>query len=207
MSKVGRILGNGGYFGKTKPPRLSSERVVVHGPESFVFKNGEPMRVLRPEDAAVKLATAGLRSGAVPGSLSLEDQLDAEAFDLSLSEQPHQLVGFAGKDGSILDRFGRVVGTLQPGDSFVSGEQFPLPAFMTTGAFHKEQWGDHTVLVLPRPDLKADSNTGIVTKSADRSLLGAIVMRPGSTGEVDCHIPSLNQIITGEPNKDYRGAQ
>ena len=200
------MLGNGAYLGATKPPRLSTARVVVYGPESFVFKRGEPMRVLRPEDAALKMATAGVREGALGGGeVSPEDGFDAEAFDRALSEQPHQFIGFAGKDGSVLDRFGKVVDKLKPGDSFVGGEQFPLPAFMTTGSFHKEQWGDHEVLVMPRPDLKADSNTGVVTKSPDSSLLGAVVLRPGATGEVDCHLPSLNRIITGDPDKDYRG--
>jgi hypothetical protein len=154
------------------------------------------MRVLRPADVALKMATAtAKRDGAI----------DAEAFDRSLSEQDHQFVGFAAKDGSILDRFGKVVGTLQPGDSFVSGPQFSLPAFMATGTFHEETWAEHTVVVMPRPDLQADSNTGVVVKSSDPSLLGAVILRPGSTGEVDCHIPSLNRIITGDPAKDWRG--
>lgn len=173
MSKMGRILGNRGGWGHGKAT------APTYGPDSFVFKNGEPMRILRPRDAAAKVA----------GMAELHDGMpkaEADAlFDRLLSEQEHQFVGFASKDGSILDRFGKVVGKLEPGDSFVGGSQFSLPAFMTTGKFHDETWGEHTVMVLPRPDLKADSNTGVVVKSADRSLLGAVILRPGSTGEVD----------------------
>jgi len=186
-----------GAFGKT--PKQPDKPTSYGGAGMFVFKGGEPMRVLRPEDAAVKLAAVNLIPEGTPHKIS------AEAFDRALSDQPHQFIGFAGKDGSILDKFGKVIDTVKPGDSFVGGKQFELHAFMTTGRFHEEQWDEHTVVVMPKPDLKSDSNTGVVVKSPDSSLLGAIFMRGGSTGEVDCHIPSLNRIITGDPKKDYRG--
>ena len=202
MSRIGRMHANGA-FGKT--PHSERTKPPLYGPDLFVFKDGEPMRVLRPEDAARKMATAGFTEAMAANPGSADVPLDAEAFDRSLSEQPHQFVGFAAKDGSILDRFGRVVGKVQPGDSFVGGAHFEVPAFMTTGHFHEEQWGAYTVLVIPRPDLKVDSNTGVVMKSPDASLLGAVVLRPGATGEPDCHLPSLNRIITGDPNKNYRG--
>jgi len=198
MSKMGRMFnrlhergwGRGAPVGPT------------YGPELFAFKNGEPLRVLRPEDAARKMATAGLTEASIGYH---GPPPDTEAMDRALNEQPHQFIGFAAKDGKILDRFGRVIDAVRAGDSFVSGPQFSLPAFMTTGKFHEETWGEHNVVVLPRPDLKADSNTGVVVKSKDRSLLGAVILRPGSTGEVDCHIPSLNRIVTGDPAKDWRG--
>lgn len=199
MSRIGRILGNGGFLGEKKPDRKPTEPKSFGGAELFVFKGGEPMRILRPKDAAVKLATIEAAPDGTPHAVA------SELFDRALNEQPHQFVGFAGKDGNVLDKFGRVVGPMLPGDSFVGGSQFELPAFMTTGTFHEEKWDVHTVVVLPKPDLKSDSNTGVVVKSPDSSLLGAIILRPGSTGEVDCHVPSLNRIITGDPNKDYRG--
>lgn len=193
-----------GAFSKT--PKQPDKPTSYGGAAMFVFKGGEPMRVLRPEDAALKMATAGFPEAMAANPGSTDVPLDAEAFDRALSEQPHQFIGFAGKDGSILDKFGKVIDTVKPGDSFVGGKQFELPAFMTTGRFHEEQWDEHTVVVLPKPDLKSDSNTGVVVKSPDSSLLGSVLLRAGSTGEVDCHIPSLNRIITGDPKKDYRGA-
>ncbi len=75
---------------------------------------------------------------------------------------------------------------------------------MVSGRFHEEIWDGRKVLVLPRPDLKADSNTGIVLESPDATEKASIVLRPGGSAEIDCHIPTLNRIWTGDPNKDYR---
>jgi hypothetical protein len=65
--------------------------------------------------------------------------------------------------------------------------------------FPSEQWAEHTVIVVPRPGMAGDSNTGIVWKSPDSSLLGAVLKRPGSTGEVDCDVPTLNGLIGARP--------
>ena len=67
--------------------------------------------------------------------------------------------------------------------------------------FNIQQWGDHTVIVMPRPDLNGDSHTGVVWRSPDSSLLGAVLKRPGqSGGEVDCHVPTLNGLIGARPD-------
>jgi hypothetical protein len=66
--------------------------------------------------------------------------------------------------------------------------------------FTTDQWDEHTVIVVPRPDRNGDSNTGVVWKSPDSSLLGAILKRPGSTGGVDCHVATLNELIGARPD-------
>lgn len=66
--------------------------------------------------------------------------------------------------------------------------------------FTCERWGDHTVIVVPRP-LGGDSDTGIVWKSPDSSLLAAVLKRPDSTGGADCDEPTLNALVaTAGPN-------
>ena len=57
-----------GAFGKT--PKQPDKPTSYGGAEMFVFTGGEPMRVLRPEDAALKMATAGFSEAmaANPGS-------------------------------------------------------------------------------------------------------------------------------------------
>lgn len=66
--------------------------------------------------------------------------------------------------------------------------------------FTCEQWGDQTVIVVPRP-LGGDSDTGVVWKSSDASLLAAVLKRPGSTGGDDCDEPTLNALVaTAGPN-------
>lgn len=163
----------------------------------FTFGNTGPLVVLRPKDAAVKMAMMPAE-----GTPHLEA---AKAFDDALNAQPHQFFGYAGKNGDVLDKWGRKVGELKAGDSIVSAPEFEPPMFMQSGHFHKEVWGSRTVMVLPRPDLKADSNTGIVLESSDPSERAAVVTRGGVT-EPDCHMPTLNRIMTGDSEKDYRCA-
>jgi hypothetical protein len=168
----------------------------------FAFKEGAPFGVLRPKDAARKLVGLERLYG-------VSDR-DGRMFDELLTEQPHQFLGYLGclnDDGGvppILDGWGKEVGRVQPGDSFVRSNMLSaLPAFMLTGSCHLEWWnteyGRVIVTVLPRPDLKADSNTGIVTGPPDCDKKGSIAMR-GGIAEPDCHIPILNRIWTGDPD-------
>ena len=165
----------------------------------FLFRNGHPVVVLRPKDAAVKMAAINLIPDGTPHEIA------AKAFDEALNSQPHQFVGYAGRgaQGSILDKWGKKVGDIMAGDSLCGGPQFEPPMFMQSGHFHKEVWDGRTVMVLPRPDLKADSNTGIVLECSDPSERAAIVIRPGGGTEVDCHLPTINRLITGDPERHY----
>ena len=174
----------------------------------FLFKEGRPLAVLRPEDPARKLESVNKIEVGTPHEIA------QPMFDAILNEQPHLFVGYLAKiredgsgSGEILDKWGSVVDSIKPGDSFVGcGPGTPLepPAFMLTGISHTEMWDGRFVLVLPRPDLKIDSNTGIIMASDTEGERGGIAIRGGCGTEVDCHIPTLNRIITGDPNKDYR---
>ena len=162
----------------------------------FAWKDGEIMVVLRPENQAKKLE--GLN--AIPVGTP---HVTAQAmFQALLDDQPHRFIGYAGKKGNILDKWGmEKEPTFHPGDSFVGmgSGVFEPPVFMQTRKFHKETWDGNTVLVLPRPDLKGDSNTGIVLSGSNA---GSIVLRGGSA-ECDCHIPTLNRIWTGDPERHW----
>ena len=172
----------------------------VRGPEDYVFAGGYVTVILRPRDPQRKLDELDKIKPGTPHEVA------KRMMDSLLWEQDHRFVGYASRDGKILDRRGRVLGDLQPGDSFAGGPHFRPPDFMLSGKYHTEQWGADTVFVLPRPDLKADSNTGIVMESDDLSRRGSIVTRGGIT-EPDCHIPSLNRIITGDPDIHWRTPQ
>ncbi len=181
------------FFRKHDPrlPRDVSER--------FLIKAGHVMAILRPEDPERKLK--GLER--IPDGTPHE--IAQPIFDELLSEQPHQFIGYAARSGvkgipagAILDKWGHPIDTMKPGDSFVGcGTGTPLepPAFQTTGHFHMETWDGVKVMVLPTPDLKMDSNTGIVMEGTGR---GGLALRGGIT-EPDCHIPTLNRIWTGDP--------
>ena len=174
-------------------------------PDQYLFKNGDPMAILRPRsedvDEKIRLFSA------------IPEGLPAEAYQAYVGEIMdkfvHQFMGYALRDGRIVDCSGKPIGNVQPGDSLVHPESkdhkswLRLPDFMTTGRMHTEMWNDRKVLVLPRPDLKADSNTGIVLESPDPADKASIMIRPGGT-EVDCHIPTLNKIWTGDPEQDWR---
>jgi hypothetical protein len=56
-----------------------------------------------------------------------------------------------------------------------------------------EQWAEHTVVVAPRPDGEA-SNVGVVWRSPDSSLLGAVLMRPGSADGLNCDSRALDEL-------------
>lgn len=165
----------------------------------FLFKGGSVMAILRPRDVALKLAGVAKIKEGTPHEIA------APMFDALLDEQEHLFVGYAAKGKpDILDKWGNKVGDLLPGDSFVGlGNLLEPPMFMRTGVMHQEIWEGRKVLVLPRPDLKLDSNTGIVMDAPDPADKGSIVLRGGAT-EVDCHIPTLNRIWCGDPNIDYR---
>ncbi len=185
-----------------KHPRTKTARTADPSNNLFLFRNGHVMAVLRPESAAVKLAQLE----------SLKDGKMTEAqFDALLNDQPHQFIGYAlrtqpngnGKM-NIGDGWGKAIDEVQPGDSFVAcGHGTPLepPKFMQTGVCHVELWDDEEVVVMPTPDLKGDSNTGVVIRSKNGHN-GAIVTRAGIT-EPDCHLPTLNKIITGDPERHW----
>jgi hypothetical protein len=95
--------------------------------ESFLFKNGTPVAILRPKDPERKLAgVAKIKDGTPHG---IADRM----FNELLGEQPHLFVGYAGRGGEILDAHGKPIDTLKPGDSFVGcgdGSGLAPPAFM-----------------------------------------------------------------------------
>lgn len=192
MSKMGKMLAS---------CKVSLTPSKKFEPQDFVFKDGNFMVVLRPKDAELKL-----RSAQEVGKLPTDEQLDA--FKLLISEQDHQFIGYAcHQEPNILDKHGRSIDQLKPGDSlfYDDGKTFQPPAFMTTGSFHEERWGEVTVVVLPRPDLKSDSNTGIVVQvhSGDTPQ-ASIVKRPGCPGDPDCDHKALNKIWTGDEEIDWR---
>jgi len=71
------------------------------------------------------------------------------------------------------------------------------------GRFRKVQVGERVLMPLPTPDLKRESNTALVMESPYPNERGAIVCLNGIT-EIDCHVPTLNYLITGDSTKDYR---
>ena len=177
-------------------PRTKAARTAEKTNNLFLFKDGRVMAILRPEDAALKIAQFE----------QIKNNITPAEFDAMLNEQPHQFIGYAAKGSpKILDGFGKPIDELKPGDSFVGcghGTPFEPPAFMRTGKMHVELWGEDEVVVMPTPDLDGDSNTGVVVKSPKEENRGAVVLR-GGTKEVDCHLPTLNRIITGDPERHY----
>lgn len=184
-----------------REPRHRDQSSTTVDPDQFVFKEGRPMAILRPSDLGKKLAGLAKIPTGTPHEIA------KPMLDQLLEEQPHQFVGYATKSGKIVNCAGKVISSLQPGDSFIGvdpdNQLLQLPDFMTTGVHHLEIWDGRTVVVLPRPNLKVDSNTGIIVSPSDASERGAIMLRGGQI-EIDCHIPTLNRIITGDPNIDYR---
>lgn len=72
---------------------------------------GRPLMVVRPDDPAeaVKRAQAALKAN------------DSEALSAIVADLPHVFVGFYGEDKrSVLDEAGNVLGTIKPGDSFIT---------------------------------------------------------------------------------------
>lgn len=71
--------------------------------------------------------------------------------------------------------------------------------------FHKAQWGDLTVLAMPRSvkGVVFDSNTGVVLKAPyHRALRAGIVVNDGRA--VNCDEPALNNIITGDKRRSWK---
>jgi hypothetical protein len=164
----------------------------------FAFKNGKPVAIVRPEDPAYILAH-------LPAEGTPHEEAK-QIFDSLLYDHPHRFIGYASKKGAILDKWGREKEAhFQPGDAMIWRDDFELPMFMQSGHFHKEVWDGRTVMVLPRHDLKADSNTGIVLESPKPEERASIVMRPGcGLSEPDCHLPTLNRLWTGDPERHWK---
>ncbi len=130
--------------------------------ELFAFKNGKPVAVARPEDPAYILAN-------MP-KVGTPHEEAKEILDRLMYDHPHRFIGYASKKGTILDKWGREKEPhFQAGDSLIWRDDMELPMFMQSGKFHHEMWDGRKVLVLPRTDLKADSNTGLVLESPDRA--------------------------------------
>jgi len=177
-----------------------TKEVADISPGDFLFKNGNPMAILRPAVADVAPKIRAFEK--IPAGLPAEPY---QAYCNEILDRfPHRFIGYALKDGRIVNCAGKPIDHVEPGDSFVNpSNALQLPDFMVTGRMHDEIWDGRRVLVLPRPDLKADSNTGIVLESPDPTEKASIVLRGGAT-EIDCHIPSLNHIWTGDRNVDWR---
>lgn len=79
--------------------------------------DGQKMMVLRPENPALAIELANKLLGSK----------DEEEFDKILQAQPYLFVGYSARSNAkkILDEDGKIIGELQPGDSFVS-EKSPL---------------------------------------------------------------------------------
>lgn len=85
----------------------------------IAMRNGERLRVVRPQDP--QLALKKVRE------LQQEEGLERaeleKRFNALLCEQPYTFVGYYARDRkSILDEKGWAIGKMRPGDSFVGGE-------------------------------------------------------------------------------------
>jgi hypothetical protein len=102
-------------------------------------------------------------------------------------------------------RFGKAVEFIQHvvGRSKHFGEQPPAPP--GEWRFHKDQWGDLQVLVMPKSckdGIVRDSNTGVVVEAPyHKSLLAHVVVKDGR--RVDCDEPALNHMVTGNHSKPW----
>lgn len=75
------------------------------------------MNVIRPADPARAVATAlAIHRLQTEGKISAQES--SRRFELMLTEQPYALVGVYSPPRNILDDHGRVIGEIQPGDSF-----------------------------------------------------------------------------------------
>lgn len=160
-----------------------------------------PMVVLRPEDPQRTM------DGLAKIPVGTPHDKAKPMLDELLNEQPHQFIGYVGKSGNVLDKWGTEIEPhMQPGDSMCGlAPDFEPPMFMQTGHFHQEIWNGRKVLVLPRTGLKADSNTGIVMESPDPAEKASIAMRPGcGLTEPDCDLRTLNKLWTGDPDRHWR---
>ena len=189
---MGRMKNMGKWFRK-HDPRLPKEPS-----ELFAFKDGKPVAVARPEDPAYILAN-------MP-KVGTPHEEAKEILDRLMYDHPHRFIGYASKKGAILDKWGREKEPhFQAGDSLIWRDDMELPMFMQSGRFHHEMWDGRKVLVLPRTDLKADSNTGLVLESPDPTERASIVMRPGcGLLEPDCHLQTLNRLWTGDPDRHWK---
>jgi hypothetical protein len=71
----------------------------------------------------------------------------------------------------------------------------------STWTFHKDQWGPHEVVVMPRV---IDSNTGVITGPPDNPDRGQVVTIDGQMP--NCEPPALNQILYGNNMPPAPGA-
>jgi len=164
--------------------------------EVFAFKGGTPLAVLRPENPALTLEGLAKVPDGTPHEVA-KPMLDA-----LFSQQPHQFVGYMSRKGEVIDKWGRVIGQPQPGDDLCWSDEFEPPMFMQTGRFHTEVCDGRTGVVLPNSDLKRDSSTGIIIAAPDPKHVGGVALR-GGIKEPDCHIPTLNRMIHGDPDKAW----
>lgn len=185
------------WFRKHDPRKPKDPSVL------FAFRDGTPLAILRPADAERTMRGLDAIAEGTPHEIA------KPAMDALLTEQPHKFVGYLSRKGEVLDEWGRIIGQPEPGDSLCGcgpGMELAPPMFMRTGTFHKEVWDGRTVVVLPRPDLSMDSSTGIIVAAPDQKDLGSVALR-GGIKEPDCHIPTLNWMLTGARDKPWNAAQ
>lgn len=130
-----------------------------------------------------------------------------------------------------MSKIGRAIDQTMP----VKRALVNFPEFMASRGLIPEDWGNVTVAVLPLPcpvcggkvdafpagdcsgcgagrplsgvHPRGGSNVGIVIRSPDLSLLGSIVLRPGSLAfDIDCDMATLNEIFTGDRNTPWHTA-
>lgn len=117
------------------------------------------------------LAGADGVSAVFVGILELQRKVMAE---LPMNAARHGLARESSEMQANVDRF---AAQLRPG---------------TGWTFHKTQWGDHEVLVLPRV---MDSNTGVVTGPEANPLLGSVVTNDHMAP--NCDPSALQHILDG----------
>lgn len=81
----------------------------------FAYKNGRRLAVLRPLDPALALRL-------VAEARALPEAAQSDAFRAVITKQAYRFVGFLSSSSKpdVLDKYKRVVGTPEMGDSFVN---------------------------------------------------------------------------------------
>lgn len=100
----------------------------------FVWKDGDRLAVLRPDDPELSISEAKrIQSESEAGTLSPEEM--ERQFSAILQKQRFTYVGILGtKDAEVLDDDGKKIGKCEPGDSFIPlGQAIALHAAANEG--------------------------------------------------------------------------
>jgi len=84
---------------------------------TFIWKDGIRLAVVRPDDPEKAIQLAREQIGAE----------DPTAFELILWSQPYRYIGILGTKEQILDNGRKIIGNVQPGDSFMCYESLVNP--------------------------------------------------------------------------------